>query len=38
MDLLREIRENLAAGIRGARKLQSLPAEYPAWTICTPEE
>jgi hypothetical protein len=38
MDLLREIRENLAAGVRGARKLQSLPAEYPAWTICTPEE
>lgn len=38
MDLLGEIRENLAAGIRGARRLQSLPPEYPAWTICTPEE
>lgn len=38
MELLKEIRENLAAGVRGARKLQSLPTEYPAWTICGSDE
>lgn len=33
MDLLSEIREHLAADVPGARGIQSLPSEYPGWSI-----